>query len=189
VPSTSEFDSRPVYSADGELFFQARESGADFVYRINEDGTGRRKVMPRPIERFQGVSPDGRWVIALAAVPDEDSTRAVLAYSTRDGSIRRICQGICWAVWSQDGTLFNLTLPDRATFAIPLRRGKEFPPIPSPGVKSLADLRTLKGVPAAAATDSMPRSGSTVYFVPHSTSYAFSRQTVRRNIYQIPIPR
>jgi Tol biopolymer transport system component len=98
IPSTSASDSRPVYGPNGELFFEATESGTNFVYRMNEDGTGRRKVIPNPIIELQSVSPDGEWVVVQAAVSGEERTRAVVAYSIRDGSVHRICDGLCFAV-------------------------------------------------------------------------------------------
>jgi hypothetical protein len=65
---------------------------------MNEDGTGRRKVIPNPIIELQSVSPDGEWVVVQAAVSGEERTRAVVAYSIRDGSVHRICDGLCFAV-------------------------------------------------------------------------------------------
>jgi serine/threonine protein kinase len=188
VSSSSESDIRPIYAANGELFFQASESGNYFIDRMREDGTERRRVVPNPVNQLQSVSPDGQWVIAITAVSGEERTRAVVAFSTRDASIRRVCRGVCWAVWSQDGTLFNVTWPEKGTFAIPLRHGETFPPISASGITSEADLRALKGVRVNEADSMLPPASSNVYFAPNSTSYAFSRQTVRRNIYRIPIP-
>jgi hypothetical protein len=162
------------------LFFEERVSGKNFLCRMNGDGTGRQRVVSAPIIQWQSVSPDGKWVVAQAAVSGEKLTRAVVAYSTRDGSRRRICDGLCTAAWSQDGTRFNLKMPGGHTYSIPLRRGEAFPPaLGLSGVKSEAALRALKGVKTLEWN---------IYFAPHSSTYAFYREAVRRNIYRIPIP-
>ena len=50
----------------GYIFFRGAEGGSNFVFRVNEDGTGRQKVSPNPVLDFFSVSPDGEWFIALA---------------------------------------------------------------------------------------------------------------------------
>jgi eukaryotic-like serine/threonine-protein kinase len=177
---------RPVYRTNGELFFQATESGSNFIYRMKEDGTGRQRVVPNPVVQFQSVSPDGEWVIAQAPVSGEDTPRGVIAYSTRGRSPIRVCYNLCFPSWSPDGRFFNLTLPGMAagqegkkTFVIPLSAGHVIPSLPPSGVRNEADVRVLKGVRVM---------DGIAYFAPRASVYAFSRTTAHRNLYRIPVP-
>jgi hypothetical protein len=71
---------------------------------------------------------------------------------------------------SQDNTL---------TLVIPLQAGQVFPPLPLTGVKSQTDVEALKG--------SMVVDGN-IYMSSDRAAYAFTRQTVHRNLYRIPVP-
>ena len=95
IRPTPASDSRPVYGPGGQLFFQTEEAGSAFICQMNEDGSGRRKVIHQPIVQFQGVSPDGEWVVAQAAT-GSDARRGVFAYSVRDKSRIPICYGVCF---------------------------------------------------------------------------------------------
>jgi hypothetical protein len=125
-------------------------------------------------------------VIAQASVSGEDTPRGVVAYSTRGRSPIRVCYNLCFPSWSPDGRIFNLALPGmsageegKKTFAIPLPAGQVLPSLPPSGVRNDADVRALKGV--------REMDGIT-YFAPRASVYAFSRTTVHRNLYRIPVP-
>jgi Tol biopolymer transport system component len=178
--------SRPIYGSGGKVFFQTAESGSNFIYRMKEDGTGREKIVPTPVVQIQSISPDGAWVTAQAAVSGEDTPRGVIAYSTRGGPPIRVCYNICFPSWSPDGRFFNLALPGMArssdyyeTFALPLSPGHVFPSLPLSGVRTEADVWAFKGVRVMAGI---------TYFAPGESTYAFSRATVHRNLYRIPVP-
>ena len=66
------------------------------------------------------------------------------------------------------------------TYVIPLVSGKLFPLIPPDGFHSEAEIAKLPGVRVIEGADVFP--GST------PETYAYSRQTVQRNLYQIPLP-
>ena len=63
---------------------------------------------------------------------------------------------------------------------IPLSSGQTFPPIPSGGFQSDAEIAKLPGVKVIDAYDVAPG--------PTSGVYAYSRQAVQRNLYRIPVP-
>ena len=65
------------------------------------------------------------------------------------------------------------------TFSIPLPPGQVIPSLPSSGVRNEADMRALKGVRVM---------DGITYFAPGESTYAFSRATVHRNLYRIPVP-
>jgi len=69
---------------------------------------------------------------------------------------------------------------DRKTFAIPLRDGKMLRPLLPHGIKSLADLDAIPGVRVIDASGAV--------LGPSLTTYAFTRTSVHRNLYRIPLP-
>ncbi|HLX84314.1 MAG TPA: protein kinase [Terriglobales bacterium] len=73
-------EARPIFDNAGQLYFAAAEGKVNYVYRIQADGTGLQKAIPNPIVFFGGVSPDAKWVLALAAAPDESASVAFMAY-------------------------------------------------------------------------------------------------------------
>jgi hypothetical protein len=152
-----------------------------------KDGTGRKRVIRDPVMKFQSVSPHGERVTAQVAVPSEDTTRGVFAYSTRDQSRILICRGLCFPSWSPDGKTFILGLLTGmtssagyfTTFAIPLVSHKVIPALPDQGIKSEEDIRGLKGFKV---TDGV------AYFASDTSVYAYTRSSIHRNLYRIPVP-
>ena len=49
------------------MVFEGEEKGTLFIYRVKEDGSELRKMIPTPNLFAFGVSPDGRWVAAQDA--------------------------------------------------------------------------------------------------------------------------
>jgi hypothetical protein len=66
------------------------------------------------------------------------------------------------------------------TYVVPLSPGRMFPRIPAGGFRSAADLAKIPGVKVIDADDVAPG--------PTPGVYTFSRATVLRNLYTIPIP-
>jgi Tol biopolymer transport system component len=176
---SSADDDQPLFVPNDEIIFRASELGANFVYRMKEDGTGRRKVVPTPILALNGVSPDGRWVVAIAAVSGEDVTVSVFAYSTEGGPPVRVCD-TCQVSWSRDGELWYLSDDDDRTYVVALRERNSLPDLPAQGIRSEKDLSLLPVVRLIAEPRMAPgRSAGT---------YAFTRTTIQRNLYRIPLP-
>ena len=167
------------------MSFRDSEGKSNFVYRMKEDGTDRRKIMPDPIIHLYGVSPDGQWVAAMAAVSGEETSWAVLAYPSGGGSPVRICD-ICLVTWGPDGKLLYLWFGGMVgrglgkTFVIGLPPGKALPALPRAGLRAEAD---LAGLPVLQVID---RSG--ISPGPNRLVYAFSQVTAHRNLYRIPVP-
>jgi hypothetical protein len=66
------------------------------------------------------------------------------------------------------------------TYLIPLARGDALPPIPPGGFRSEGEIARLPGVTVIDADD------ATAGPPPHV--YAYSRQSVQRNLFRIPLP-
>lgn len=176
----------PHFGAGGEVFFRAIEGPASaFVYRVSQDGAQLRKILELPVAGLRSVSPDGQWLVARVQT-EKGSIQT--AFPLHGGIPVRISSGVAWHWdWSTDQKLLYLSVPDSdlaitrgRTYIIPLPPGRALPPIPEGGFQRDTDLAKLPGVRVIDAVDVAPG--------PTRDVYAFSRATVQRNLYRIPIP-
>jgi hypothetical protein len=176
----------PLFGPAGTLYFQGHVGGRLYLYRRNLTTGQTQQVLSDPIVRLHTISPDGKWIVAEAAVSGDGATRSVYAFSTIDGASKRLCYDLCNFLWTLDGKQLYVSLfgpggssGSYKTFVIPLRRGQAFPDLPANGIQSERDL------------DHVPRIRiipEYAYPGPNDSRYALSRWTVHRNIYRIPIP-
>jgi serine/threonine protein kinase/Tol biopolymer transport system component len=176
------------FGASGHIVFAGDEEGAHYVYRVKEDGSELHKIVPVPVPRFFSVSPDGRWVAVGSSA--EETRYGVLLYPVGGGSPTVICPS-CWhehgiergpappvVAWSPDGKLLYLYF-EGSTYAIPLRPGQVLPPIPTLGLRSKADLAAVPGVRLI---------GERAFAGPTPSVSAFTKFSIQRNIYRVPVP-
>ena len=183
---SSADEDRPLFMPDGDIVFRASERNANFLYRMKPDGTGRERVLPNPIIDTTAISPDGALVLAFAAVADEDIPVGLIAFRLQGGTPQRIC-GACSGRWTPDGKYLVLDWfgsggmdAGRKTFAIPLRNGRMLPPLPPNGIKSRSELDSIPGLRVIDQPSAVPG--------PDLATYAFTRASVHRNLYRIPLP-
>jgi Tol biopolymer transport system component len=176
------------FGPDNDLIFRSVEGNLNYLYRSKEDGSGRQKIVSQPILALQNLSPDGKWAIVWTAVPERDSsnTSALLAYPISGGPALRICDR-CSLNWSSDGKYLYLLLSGGAssmtqglTFHVPLPNGKIFPRLPPTGIRSKGDAEAIPGAKVFAA--------NLVVAGPAPSIYAFTKESVHRNLYRIPTP-
>ena len=175
----------PFFLRSGEVVFHEIEKGDNFAVRIRVDGTGKQKLFPSGVNELHGASPDGRFVI----VWNRDTTGAATkALPTTEGTPIPILDGSCFLRWQQDGKLLYLSVATGMqaagaygrTYIVPVSPDKLFPPIPPGGFHSEGEIAKLPGVRVIEAADVFPG--------PTPGTYAFSRQTVQRNLYRVPLP-
>ena len=174
-----------IFGPAGDVFFQGNDGPRNFIYRMKLNGADCHKVAG-PMVDFQGISPDAQWVVGNLAVADPHDSLATNAWPVAGGRPVSLCYGDCQADWSADGKFLRISMLEHPGdigartargYAIPLPRGKMLPPLPPAGIHTLADLARLPGArPFAAGTSR----GDTVY--------AFTKESIHRNIYRIPIP-
>jgi eukaryotic-like serine/threonine-protein kinase len=171
----------PNFDSQGRVYFQARE-GDDWFLRYEEpDGSPSQKVIPEPLPKTKiliGISPRGEW--RLLGIP-------VVAYPIGGGTPIPICE-FCGAGWGREGKYFYLRFRDIGeqgggkTVVLALPEGKELPELPPGGLKSVEDTRGLKVVAE------IDMNGKSVLAPgPNPSVYAYTRVTVQRNIYRIPL--
>ena len=168
----------PHFGRDGEIFFRVvADSNTAHAYRVHQDGTGLRQVSPEIIGGIYGLSQDSNWLVTsvvreanrVMALPANGGPPAPMPWTTV-------------AKWSSDGrrTFFSRAAgPNPSnilgkTYVVPLPAGQMFP------TQADADLKSLPGAQVMDAYDVAPG--------PTPDVYAFSRQSVQRNLYRVPIP-
>jgi Tol biopolymer transport system component/tRNA A-37 threonylcarbamoyl transferase component Bud32 len=174
-----------VYFGSGDtLVYRALGPHANYLERINRDGSGRQRILERPITNLWSVSPDGTWAVLQQPSDESPTVRSgleSLAVPLSGGEPKRLCGASCRAAWSADERFLFLQQEavDR-TLVVPLPAGRWFPEFPSDG--SLASIYWEKRVAGA-------RWLETITLAPGSdpSRYVFVRRDDRRNLFQIPI--
>jgi Tol biopolymer transport system component/predicted Ser/Thr protein kinase len=178
---------QPMLGPDGDVFFRKVEHNRAFVYRAPTDGSPPQRVMDTPVINLESIDPGGKWVAADVSLSGQNTGYGwmVAAYPVSGGAPVPLCY-ICHVKWAPDGKLLYLWFhgwggsekPGAKTYLIPLRPGNPIPPLRSI-LKSDGDVSSFPGVRAAEPAGLTPGPGGL---------FAFSRETVQRNLYRIPIP-
>jgi hypothetical protein len=172
------------FGAAGEVIFGSQQTDNVFIYRIKDDGTELRKMIPTPMLIPFGVSPDGRWVPAQTPNQYGDA----MIYSAGNGSPTRICRDCSQPQgteiipppisWTPDGKFVYLKFKN-STYAIPLQPGQMLPPLPANGFPSKEAVAALPGARLVSEESMFPG--------PDPSIYAFTKVTTQRNIYRVPV--
>ena len=181
---SSDLEGSPVYAPSGRIYFWVSEGDVYYLYRMNEDGAQRERILSGPIRRPYAVSPDERLVAVRRATKGEGNPTAVEAVSLTDGSAVRICSGWCEVEWTRDGKALYFFLPIKGgpqwrTYVIPLSRGVDLPPLPAKGVQTDADLPNRATLQVLEEVISPG---------PNSSLYCFAKSSSHWNLYRIPVP-
>ena len=168
------------FGPNGTLIFRQREKNANYLYRINRDGSGRERFLSTPILGKSAISPDGEWVIVNRTPTDGDTTQAeVVAVPLRGGPPRKMCAFNCvpWT-WSSDGKLLYISFGQLRTVVLPVPAGHALPDVPASGILSPADAAKL---PGARAIEPLAFPG------PNASTYVVQKVEIRRNLYRIQL--
>jgi serine/threonine protein kinase len=175
----------PLFASNGEILFRAIESSGAFVYSVQQDGTGLRKVIESPIAGLEGISPGRQWLVVKLPGAKGSSTTAFPFHGGSPVDIVAPGEGADLALkWSPDGRwVFSVVLERNQvyaeTYAFPLPHGWLLPQAPPGGFKVEAAMAKTPGA--------MTIHGYAVP-APAPGSYAFVRATVQRNLFRIPLP-
>jgi eukaryotic-like serine/threonine-protein kinase len=185
ISSTSIEDS-PFFLPNGDLLFRAVEGGSNFIYRMKADGTERRKVIPDRIIDIINVSPDGRWVLAGAASSDQVRTAEAKAFAVDGSSSITLCTGYCWLTWDATNKFVYVDFPETTekVYALPVQPATGLPTVPAGGIATVRDLENSK----AAKSNPLEITPGKRELNISGSSYAYTVQTTRRNLYRIPLP-
>jgi hypothetical protein len=181
IASTGE--SLPHFGTDDQLVFQFPEGNKHFVGRMNKDGSARTRVSAHPVAGVLGISPDRRWIAAVAP-PLDGGDPATIGIAVADGATRRICAAYCPATWTPDGKYLYLGFERPShespgkTLVVPVPPGQTLPELPAAGIRNLEDGQTFPGARIIEASEISPG--------PYP-SFAYVKTTVLSNLFRIPL--
>jgi serine/threonine protein kinase len=174
----------PRFVSTDDILYRQPDGDGWVLARARTDGTERRLLASVSSSVFGTVSPDGQWL--SAALPRQ----SLVLLSTNGSTVKPVMTGglVGRLRWSPDGSRLYLSIQvgEASAFAfgrtyiIPLRRGAILPPLPPGGFRSEAEVAVLPGVQVVSHGDVAPG--------PAANVYAFSRTTITRNLYRVPLP-
>jgi len=168
-----------VFGATGEIFFRRFEGTSAFLYRVQEDGGQLRRALDVPVVGLSGESAGGNWLPL--------GTGGVTIFRVDGGAplLTKIQASSTTLSWSGDGKhLFVQGKGAAATldkaYVLPLSPGQMVPESIVDGLPSEQEILKLPGARVIPLRNVVPG--------PTAETYAFTRQSVQRNLYRIPIP-
>ncbi len=185
LTKTDASEDSPRIRPNGEIVFRANEGGANYIYRIKPDGSGRTKVTGTPVLDGMGLSPDGKWYLAATARPSDDRDEGgagTIAFPVDGGEPVWVCAlEYCGVSWDSSGSFLYLEPHALGgdTIAIPTARDSQVPKLPPGGIKTPDDFAHIAG--SVKIKDWVEAAVS-------PNEYAVTRRNTRRNLYRIPIP-
>ena len=184
--ASPEYADRALFDPHGGVLFAGGEKGVYYLYHVNEDGTGLRRLFPGTVSYLYAISPDGKavavWVGADVYVDAYDGSSKTLickGCGTAGEENRGVTPALL--IWSSDQKfLYVHSTRTRQSYGVPLAPGQLVPPLPPEGLARLSDAANLPG----AKTFPEPRASGGA----DPSVYAYPRVTTHRNIYRIPVP-
>ena len=182
--ASTENENSPWFLPNGDLIYRASEGGKNYIYTRRQDGVGRKKLLEEPILDLGAVSPDGRWVMVWQKEDkDKDHPYRMRAYPNGGGTPVVVCRSLCQGSWSVDGKYLYLSLQfgpmdNGQTYLFPVRSEVGLPKLPPEGLGKPEDLKE------ASTSTVLPQFADSML---GPEKYSYTRATVRRNIYRIPI--
>lgn len=167
----------------GQLFFRQLGGKADYLARVQEDGSGLTRILETKIVEVGGVSPDGEWATVGGRIESEIGTFAV---AVRNHARLRICVGPCFVQWSADGKYMYVSTTSRfsaatstiLTYIIPIPDGVGLLNFPASGIDgaSGAELAGIQSIPQGNVSPG-----------PDPQTYAFTSAAFQGNLFRIPL--
>jgi Tol biopolymer transport system component/DNA-binding winged helix-turn-helix (wHTH) protein len=175
----------PRFGPPGKLFFLRTEGDSWFLEEINEDGSGRQKVLSFPIvDGLVTLSPYRRWVMTTFSV--QDSEPQFRANSLEGDAPKTYCAAACIPTWAPNGKWLYIPVehasganPGRS-LAIPVGPGETLPEFPVGGLKLNAQPADMPGSQSVNRESLIPG--------PDPSHYAYLNSSMHRNIYRITLP-
>jgi len=167
----------PIFGPDGEIFFRRVEGNSGHIYSVREDGTGLRRVADMAVVEVYGATADRKWI--LLAV---DPLGELLIPNGGGAPVVANLHVPNWLKWTGDGKhLFVSGESEEATktYIFPLSPGQILPPGFPLATGSPEEFAKAPGVRILPIGHVVPG--------PTAGTYAFTRESVQRNLYRIPL--
>jgi eukaryotic-like serine/threonine-protein kinase len=176
----------PYFASDGRILFRFSDGTANYLGRMNADGSDPQKVVPYPIATVQSMSPDRGWLIAITPRPAPGTT-ASMAIPLSGGEPRRICLGVCSTAWSPDAKVLYVETqgPSRTStgrmMALPVSADTGLPDLPEDGIRPSTQASSIPGSRVVEHAGVIPSLSP--------DTYGYIKISVQRNLFRIPPPR
>ena len=167
----------PHFDGSGHVFYRSLGDKANYLARINDDGSGARRASNLPILDFHSVSPSGKWAVVQNTVRERGVTSIV---EVGADTIRWSREGYWPTHWSADGK--ELYLEVGTATGDSFTHGRTLPIALGAG-QSLE----VPSLPVASDDGVIPHPGQGFFPGPDSGTYVFTRLERRQNIFRIPL--
>ena len=180
-------ETMPHFGPRGKILFIVAEGNSNYLEQVNQDGTGRSKVVPYPILDSQGISPGRKWLMASIPYPEGNRVSPMaMAIPLDGGPPRRMCESYCIPTWSSSGKFLFIsveaasqTSPGRS-LAIPVGPGEILPAFPPGGIQPGAEPDMVPGSQSVNREQLVPGEDP--------SHYAYVNTTAHRNLYRVSLP-
>jgi Tol biopolymer transport system component len=185
---SSSGEMTPRFGPNGEIIFQVTEENFNYAEQMNQDGSGRKKVVPYPIIEIMGISPGRKWLMAVVPVAEGKTTvPTTMAIPLEGGSPQRLCASYCGVpLWSSSGKFLFIPVEsgsetsDGRSLAIPVGPGESLPQFPPGGIEPGAQPSVIPGSQSVSRDEMVP--GQDL------THFAYVKTTAHRNLYRVSLP-
>ncbi|HEX4051225.1 MAG TPA: winged helix-turn-helix domain-containing protein [Steroidobacteraceae bacterium] len=161
----------------GRIYFRSVGEHANYLNRMNADGSGNVRLLSYPIDEMMGVAPDGRWI--ATAMSENNLLPQIYLVPTDAGAPRVLSHG-WWSVrWSHDGNF--LYVEAGKSDQSPVQGRTVVLPLDADGYPR----EQARPVPDDVIV--LPHAEGSLSIGPDPSVYAFEKLDMRRNIYRIPL--
>jgi eukaryotic-like serine/threonine-protein kinase len=170
----------PLFGATGEIFFRKLEGTSAFLYRVQQDGGELRKAMDLSVVGMLGASQDRNWLV----IGTHSNGGSVVFRLDGGAPITTHLVGPIVLGWSGDRK--HLFVQEKGgngvskAYVLPLAPGQLVPESILHGLPSEQEILKLPGVRMIRLEDVVPGATADIY--------AYTRESVQRNLYRIPVP-
>jgi eukaryotic-like serine/threonine-protein kinase len=166
-----------AFDGAAHVFYRSVGEHANYLHRINSDGSANLRVLPTPIVEFHAVAPDGGRV--AVDLPVDGGTAGAWLVPVGGGAPSLIRKGWWPSHWSRDGKALYVEV---GTGENSQRHGRTAVlPIGADGLP----IQPVMSSPSDAAL--IPHSQLDLSMGSDPSVYAFVKGEARRNIYRIPL--
>ena len=170
--------SEPRFGPGGEIFFRHADGTLQFVYRVQPDGSGMKKVLEQFIANLYYVSRDGQWIMAWGPRPG-GGPAAFQAHPIGGGP--SIAVGGSMRLFESRDARSSVLDSENWSYVVPLPPNQTLKQIPAGGFQTEEQAARLPGAKRVEGPH-IEALGA------NAGTYAFYHGVAQRNLYRIPLP-
>jgi eukaryotic-like serine/threonine-protein kinase len=172
-------ESEPTVTDDGTIYFRAAEGGKNYLYRMKMDGSGRERVMPNSIFELGAVRRDGEYAVVMLEGKDDDTPAVTELYPLKEQKPAIVLCSYCNPLFSWDGKSMFMP-PDRTPSRL-IYEVSTAAVLAQAAKNNAISAREIPGAKVISGT------GGFITIGPDPGTYAFTKETGKRNIYRVPV--